>query len=837
MRTNPCGCVYRAEMNKAYSITSMNAIICGEQVLSGDGSFLACSNDTFANPTSVYKMPDNDILLISEDTQWHDTNYLWAYDIGSGSLTRVLSTPYGGGVGAVSMAQNYNGFDYILTSIMHPYKGYEDRANGPLSIGQVGGGQLAGLSCRELMLLLLAALPQLFRRFLAAASMHRPSPSWQPGHCTLTMSPLPQCRRWLPVSTQHYVQQLLHLHPHLDPQTPPPASTHPASTHTLLQVGMVGYIGPIKKPADASTTLLADIAPPTTSAEKTQVLASGKVAFGSGLGAGQYVIYTPIVRDGDPMLPASAVQPALGSILNREGAAVAVVDLASLQQQPGSQLVSSNPAAASIIQLSVEGLFGVVQYRETPSTQYALQLQQTCYGDLVPSATSVLDWSSLGGLWGSSQAVTTPWNTQLGGEGIEPDARAFMSASKKGDVYGFEPSVVLFMRYFDKYIPGMTVDDVTTSIKPYRYGFATETAVNADGTAALNKRLAMGRFAHEGFAVMPDARTVVMTEQRHNGGLYMFVADKANDLSSGTLYAAKLQQLDDSQGGLFKVSWIRLAKAAESDISSSLATAKFDDIFDVVVLATGDNVCPDATFKPVATDFGVECLKLKKGMQVAAALLETHRYAALLNATMEWEDLGGLALDAVRNELHLAVGSVQGAMMDDVGVWDVTTSNDIRLAYNPCGCVYSMEIDASNMTGTLLRATKCGSLDPKDAMMQTCSAGSISNPQALVYVQGSSAIGGDLLLIYEASERKAVNMVWSWDLLSRQLIPVFHGPYDAKLGGAAFHPDINGYAYIGVSVMSPYAKHEDLAGAEETSGTNSWWGTIGPIQVSCWGTA
>jgi hypothetical protein len=277
---------------------------------------------------------------------------------------------------------------------------------------------------------------------------------------------------------------------------------------------MVGYIGPIKKPENAGTTLLADIAPPTTSAEKTQVLASGKVAFGSGLGAGQYVIYAPIVRDGDPMLPASAAMPALGSILSKEGGAVAVVDPASLQQQPGSQLVSSNPAAASIIQLSVEGLFGVVQYRETPSTQYALKLQQMCYGDLV------LDWSSLGGLWRSSQAVTTPWSTQLGGEGTEPDARAFLSASKRGDVYGFEHSVVLFMRYFNKYIPGMTVDDGTTSIKPYRYGFATETAINADGTAALNKRLVMGRFAHEGFAVMPDARTVYMTEQRHNGGLY-----------------------------------------------------------------------------------------------------------------------------------------------------------------------------------------------------------------------------------------------------------------------------------------------------------------------------
>jgi hypothetical protein len=67
------------------------------------------------------------------------------------------------------------------------------------------------------------------------------------------------------------------------------------------------------------------------------------------------------------------------------------------------------------------------------------------------------------------------------------------------------------------------------------------------------------------------------------------------------------------------------------------------------------------------TEFGVECLRLKKGMQMAAALLETHRYAALMNATVEFDGLGGLALDPIRNVLHVSVTSIQGGMLDNVG--------------------------------------------------------------------------------------------------------------------------------------------------------------------------
>jgi hypothetical protein len=75
----------------------------------------------------------------------------WAYDIGSGSLTRVLSTPYGGGVGGVSYASGIGNFDYVFASVMHPYRGHESRASSPLSVGQVGAAAGKAAACCPLL--------------------------------------------------------------------------------------------------------------------------------------------------------------------------------------------------------------------------------------------------------------------------------------------------------------------------------------------------------------------------------------------------------------------------------------------------------------------------------------------------------------------------------------------------------------------------------------------------------------------------------------------------------------------------------------------------------------
>lgn len=108
---------------------------------------------------------------------------------------------------------------------------------------------------------------------------------------------------------------------------------------------------------------------------------------------------------------------------------------------------------------------------------------------------------------------------------------------------------------------------------PYRYGYMIEinNVASAEGEQ-LVKHYATGRLSHETAAIMPDNKTVYMSDddnavysdKKYNtasgGVLFKFVADIAGDLSAGTLFAAKLAQDDSavpSEAG-FDVTWVEL---------------------------------------------------------------------------------------------------------------------------------------------------------------------------------------------------------------------------------------------------------------------------------------
>jgi uncharacterized protein len=106
----------------------------------------------------------------------------------------------------------------------------------------------------------------------------------------------------------------------------------------------------------------------------------------------------------------------------------------------------------------------------------------------------------------------------------------------------------------------------------------------------------------------------------------VFVADKAGDLSAGTLYAAKYTQIDATAGGTFDIEWISLGHAKASDVLAAIDKTKFTDLFDTEEVV--DNGCPTAGFTLInAGEYGAQCLKVKKGKDMLASRLETRRYA------------------------------------------------------------------------------------------------------------------------------------------------------------------------------------------------------------------
>ena len=85
--------------------------------------------DAVGNSANVDKIANADnlkfseklrTLFIGEDSGQHVNNFLWAYNVDSKKLSRILSVPAGGEATGLEMVDNLNGFSYIMSNFQHP---------------------------------------------------------------------------------------------------------------------------------------------------------------------------------------------------------------------------------------------------------------------------------------------------------------------------------------------------------------------------------------------------------------------------------------------------------------------------------------------------------------------------------------------------------------------------------------------------------------------------------------------------------------------------------------------------------------------------------------------
>ena len=84
----------------------------------------------------------------------------------------------------------------------------------------------------------------------------------------------------------------------------------------------------------------------------------------------------------------------------------------------------------------------------------------------------------------------------------------------------------------------------------YRIGYPVQVALTGEslGTGAFaantfaQKHYSMGRISWEMAYVMPNNKTVYAGDDGSKRGMFRYEADRAEDLTAGTLYAAKLTQ-------------------------------------------------------------------------------------------------------------------------------------------------------------------------------------------------------------------------------------------------------------------------------------------------------
>ena len=145
--------------------------------------------------------------------------------------------------------------------------------------------------------------------------------------------------------------------------------------------------------------------------------------------------------------------------------------------------------------------------------------------------------------------------------------------------------------------------------------------------------------------VMPDDKTVYISDDGTNCLFTAFVMDTPGDLSSGTLYIAKFNQTDDSYGGSFDISWIELGSATQDELAAMVEGLTFDAIFETADPEIDGQACscPDG-FTGINAGHNTgqaECLQVKDGMETAAAFFETRRYGSMLGGTTELSKFEG----------------------------------------------------------------------------------------------------------------------------------------------------------------------------------------------------
>jgi secreted PhoX family phosphatase len=569
---------------------------------------------------------------------------------------------------------------------------------------------------------------------------------------------------------------------------------------------------------NAGRLVMEPVPVPRTDAEKRAVLSSSKAKVnGTGVDTG----LRPLLRSGDRLprlLDGHRVSAdetiAFGTLFGSDGAPL---------QEAGEPMVSDRTDFNSLI-LAGGHLYLISHFESRPGAMYQTLLGQAEDGDLKALATRPIDFSAVRGGWVHCAGSVTPWGSHLGSEEYEPDARQWS-----------DPALPIspFNARMSRYFPGGDGSPASAAalLNPYDYGWPTEVALAADGTPHVAKRYAMGRSANELAFVMPDRRTVYITDDGNNTMLLLFIADQEGDLGTGTLYAARWAQTSDAGLGSARIEWVSLGHAAETDIAAAIAGGgadggpiRFDDLL-VYAAPNADGTCPPATdTTPINTGHGapyLECIRMTADTARARTLasrLETRRYAALRGATTEFNKMEGITYDPDRRTLYLSMSDLGKGMRDKDPRYDLGGPNQVRLAPNRCGGVYALalgsgardidgnSIDSAYVAGAmkgLVSGTPVAGEVIDGERQNACALDGISNPDNLSYLPGYG-----VLLIAEDTPFHQNDALWAYDTAGGALTRVLTTPYGAESTSPYWYPDIGGFGYLMSVVQHPYGESD-----------------------------
>jgi len=434
--------------------------------------------------------------------------------------------------------------------------------------------------------------------------------------------------------------------------------------------------------------------------------------------------YQMIAQEGNTV--AGAFPFGLGAIVNVAG--------------DGAVALSDDPDFNAFVATNAESTEGYLftnwEYR--PGGMSRLQVTKDVNGNWSIGSAMNVDFSSVAGTWVNCFGTLSPWGTPLSSEELYFDDTSVWNE-------GTDSGVQNLASYL-----GFT-DGAVNWPNPYRYGYIVE-ITNPTATPAPEKRVAMGRYSHENAVVMPDNKTVYLSDDGSNVVFFKFVADVANDLSSGTLYAAKVTQdagVTDAALAGFDIQWIELGHGDDAAIESWIAS--YDSVTTADYVAGSTSYISDAEIAAWAADMA-DNGTLDTVTDARVAFLESRKAAAALGATDEFNKMEGVvinyakAADASVPYMYLAMSDVKGGMSDAAG--------DINVDEARCGVVYQMQLDTTTWNTSRMVPVVTGGAYDSSASVNQCDVEKIANPDNLLVLDDGRVVIG------EDTSKHENNMIW-----------------------------------------------------------------------------
>jgi uncharacterized protein len=121
---NDCGAVYEMQLDAGFVGTDIKAVVVGkpaDYAADAPEAGNTCDVNGIASPDNLTFITGQNTLVIGEDTEGHQNDAVWAMDMATGALTRILSTPYGSEATSVDWYPDMMGHGYLMAVVQHPF--------------------------------------------------------------------------------------------------------------------------------------------------------------------------------------------------------------------------------------------------------------------------------------------------------------------------------------------------------------------------------------------------------------------------------------------------------------------------------------------------------------------------------------------------------------------------------------------------------------------------------------------------------------------------------------------------------------------------------------------